>query len=274
VAAESYRSALRYDPRYASGVHNLVRGAVRPRRQVAAREALIRAVSWIHVHSCALNLAHRCSMPARRARRSRSMRELVEFHPHERRRVARTGTTCVKLEWLDAARSAFIARPSRNDRGTQTRATVSLACWARVGDAEGCAARTEAALAAGRPLTRSRAMSGRHRPAAANDRSVRCAGSLLSRSGAASRSTASRSQSPTIAFVACRSLSRCSSDPRSGEYASPLRMRVVPVTKPRGMRCVAWWVKRSTAMRRRAPLLEPKHATPKPRSTCCGDARR
>ncbi len=108
LASESYRRALRLDPRYALAYNNLAVALADSGDQKAAREALLRATELDPTLARARrNLAWLFARNGEHLRAVSLLRELVTFHPHDADAWHSLGVILAELGRPDEAREAL-----------------------------------------------------------------------------------------------------------------------------------------------------------------------
>jgi tetratricopeptide (TPR) repeat protein len=146
-AADSYRRALRIDPRDALAYNNLGVALADRGDADAAREALTRAAELDPTLVRARrNLANLLSWNGESLAALALMRELVEFHPRDADAWHAMGLVLVSLDRLADARDAFVKAIEQHPRHAEARFALADVLD-RLGDQEGAARETEQALA-------------------------------------------------------------------------------------------------------------------------------
>ncbi len=147
AAADSYRRALRIDPRHALAYNNLG-VALADRGDVeAAREALTRAAELDPTLVRARrNLACLLAWHGEAMAALALLRELVEFHPRDAEAWHILGTVLAALERFEDARDAFVKAIEQRSAHAEARFALA-AVLDRLGDHDGALRETQQALA-------------------------------------------------------------------------------------------------------------------------------
>ncbi len=146
-AADSYRAALRLDPRSAIAYNNLGVALSDAGDQNAAREALLRAAELDpSLVRARLNCA-RWFQSNRNGKVALAMlRELVAFHPGDADALHALGSVCHELGWFDEARHAFARAIEQRPQHAEARYGLADVLGA-LGDEDGALRETQQALA-------------------------------------------------------------------------------------------------------------------------------
>ncbi|MBL0940654.1 MAG: tetratricopeptide repeat protein [Gemmatimonadaceae bacterium] len=146
AAADSYRRALRIDPRHALAYNNLGVALADRRDAQAAREALLRAAELDPTLVLArLNLARWALEYGDPSEALALLREVVAFHPRDADAWHALGVVLARVERWDEARQALVHAVEHRPTHAEARYVLADAL-SRLGDDEGAARETEAAL--------------------------------------------------------------------------------------------------------------------------------
>ena len=146
AAADSYRRALRIDPRHALAYNNLGVALADRGDATAAREAFTRAAELDPTLVLArLNLARSLALHRDPVAALSLLRELAEFHPREAEVWHVLGRVLRQFERLEEARAAFVK--AVDVRPSHAEARYSLArVLEELGDSDGAVRETQTAL--------------------------------------------------------------------------------------------------------------------------------